>query len=132
MELGRKIVQHSNSPFIKGNYSLSTEGLGRWWSVRDPVSLVFKVYPCGLGEDENESLTMEVLVDCRCQYLLAVAKLSLQITLSMDNGKKFISTRTWRKILKKFVIHDFLPHEVITRNYSKTLDFTFLSFIAYD
>ena len=133
IELGRRIVAHSNSPFIKGNCFLRTEGLAnKLWRVRDPVSLVFKVYPCGLRRDENECLTLEVLVNCRCKDLLSVAKVNLEITLSMDNQRKFISTRTWQKPLRTFRIHDFLPHEVVTRNYSKTLDFTIWAFIAYD
>ena len=131
VELGRRIVEHSNSPFIRGNFSLGTDGVSKI-RLRNPVSLVFKVYPCGLRRDENESLTLEVLVDCRCKDLLAVAKVNLEITLSMESHRKFVSTRKWIKPLRTFRIYDFLPHEVVTRNYGKTLDFAILAFIAYD
>jgi hypothetical protein len=131
IDLGRRIVKHSNCPFIKGNFSLSASGL-KGFSFRKPVSLVFKVYPCGLRGDENESLTLEVVVECRASYLLSMAKVNLEITLSMDRGRRFISTRTWQKPLKTFLIHDFLPHEVVTHSYSRTLDFKILAFIAFD
>ena len=131
--LGQRIVQHSNCPFIKGNFSLQANGLTskKWW-LKNPVSLVFNIFPCGLRKDENESLTLEVLVHCCCKDILSVAKVNLEITVSMDGGKEFISTRTWQQPLRKFRIYDFLPHEVVTRSYCKTLDFTIQAFVAYD
>ena len=126
MGLGQRIVAHSNNPFIKGNFSLAAEGISRG-RLNKPVSLVFKVYPFGLGNDANQSLTLEVTVVCRSNDLRPIARLSLEMTLSMDG--KLISTRSWTKLLKTFWIHDFLPHEIITHSHSKTLDLVIHAFI---
>ena len=130
MGLGQRIVRHSNIPFIKGHFSLTASGIRR--RLRKPVSLIFKVYPFGLGSDENQSLTLETVVECRSEDLRSLAKVNLTVTLSMDSHSKFISTRTWEKPLKTFLIHDFLPHEVITHNDSKTLDLVFEAYITFD
>ena len=128
IELGRRIVEHSNKAFVKGGV-LSVCG-DRWSWFKRPVSLVFKVYPFGLGQDENQCLTFEVFVECRCNDLRSVAKVNLEVQLSMANNCIF--NRSWQKPLKTFRIHDFLPHEMITRSYGKTLDFVILTFLAFD
>ena len=129
MELGQRIVAHSTKAFIKGNFSLTAGGICKW-RLNKPVSLVFKVYPFGLGNDENQSLTLEVVVVCRSSDLRPIARVSLEMTASMDG--KLISTRSWTKSLKTFWIHDFLPHEIITHSHSKTLDLVMQAFITFN
>ena len=130
VELGRRIVTHSNMAFVKGNFSLPASGIK--FRFRKPVSLVLKVYPFGLGKDEKQSLTLEVVVECRSDDLKSIGKLNLTITLSMGNHEQFLSERTWRKDLKTFQIHDFLPHEIITHKQSKSLDIVAEAYITFD
>lgn len=127
VELGQKIVAHSNNAFIKGNFSLTASGVR--FRLRRPVSLVFKVYPFGLDRDENQSLTFETLVECRCNDLRHIGKVNLVISVSME--KQLISTRSWNKPLKTFRIHDFLPHEIITHSSGKTLDLVIEAYVNF-
>ena len=130
LELSRRIVTHSNKPLMKGNFSLTAKGFR--FRFRKPVSLLLKIYPFGLGKDENQSLTLEVVVKCRSDNLKSIGKLNLTITLSMGNHEQFLSETTWKKTLKTFQIHDFLPHEIITHKQSKSLDIVAEAYITFD
>lgn len=130
VDLGQKIIMCCNSALIKGDFSLTASGIK--FRFRKPVSLVFKVYPFGLGKDKNQSLTLEVVVECRSEELKSIGFLNLTIRLSMECEPQFISSRTWKRPLKTFRIHDFLPHEIITHRSSKSLDFNIEAFITFD
>ena len=127
VELGQRIVAHSNTAFIKGNFSLPASGVR--YRLRNPVSLVFKVYPFGVGKDENQSLTLETVVECRCHDLRPIGKVNLVISVSME--KQLISTRSWNKPLRTFMIHDFLPHEIITHSSGRTLDLVMEAYVNF-
>lgn len=131
VDLGQRIIACCNSALIKGDFSLGASGITKFW-FRKPVSLVFRVYPFGLGKDTNQSLTLEVVVECRSEELKSIGFLNLTIHLSMDCDPQFISSRTWKRRLKTFKIYDFLPHEVITHRSSKSLDFKVEAFITFD
>jgi hypothetical protein len=127
VELGRRIVAHSNTAFIKGNFSLPASGVRS--RLRKPVSLVFKVYPFGLGTDENQSLTLQTIVECRSEDLRLIGGVNLEVSVSV--GDQFISTRTWNKPLRTFTIHDFLPHELITHSSGKTLNLVIQAYVHF-
>ena len=129
-DLAQRIVCHSNVPFIRGNFSLKADGIRS--RFRKPVSLVFKIFPYGAGKDENQSLTLEVVVDCRSSELQALGMLNLTTTVSINQGHEFISSKNHRHTLKTFTLHDFLPHEVVTRSPSSTVDFAMEAHITFD
>ena len=128
LELGHKIVAHSNMAFVKGNFSLCASGTR--FRLRKPVSLVFKLYPFGLGKDENHSLTLEIIVECRSDDLKSIGKVYLEISVSMD--EQLISTRSWKMPLKTFKINDFLPHEIVSRSFSKMLNLVIEGYITFE
>ena len=130
VELGKRVVEHCNVAFVKGNFSLNADGMK--FRFRKPVSLVFKVYPYGIGKDQNQSLSLEVLVECRSADLKSLGLLNLVITASMGNRKEFLTSKQLKKPLKTFTIHDFIPHEVITHSHSKWLELSAEAHVSFD
>lgn len=82
-----------------------------------PVTLTFILHACGIGHDKNNSASLEVLVAVdssrKCQPLKQMARVNLEITVQMAEGREFLSTKSVCRELSDFCIHDFLPHEVI-------------------
>ena len=82
-----------------------------------PVTLQFVLHACGVGHDKNNSASLEVLVAVnsarKYQPLKQMARINLEITVQMADGKEFLATRSVCKELSDFCIHDFLPHEII-------------------
>lgn len=128
-ELGERIIRHSNKAFIKGQFSLSADGIK--WRFKKPVTLVFKLYPDGIGQDENQSVSLEVLVECRSSDLKLLGTLNLDVLTSMQERREFVSSKSIQNPLKNFVIHDFLPHEVVTHGKCQFIHFTVEAFISF-
>jgi len=88
--------------------------------------------PNGIGRDADNSMTLEVLVtvERRCLELTEIARLRMNVKILI--GEELVSVKELTQRLVNFTVHDFIPHEIITRTHAKHIDMQFEGYIIYD
>ena len=97
-----------------------------------PVKLVFKLHPNGIGHDTGNAMTLEVTVTVKqgCSELKEMAQLKMNIKIQI--GDEFISVKELTQRLENFLVHDFLPHEVVQQTHGKYTGIEFEGSISFD
>ena len=98
----------------------------------DSVKLTFRLYPYGFGRDEGSFMSMRVCVrvDPR-MYLRDMATVHLKVTTRFPPGE-FVTVRTAANSLEDFVLNDFIPHDIVISETSKTVEFLIEAYLTYD
>ena len=115
-EIGKLITKHTKKTFTN-DFKVEVDGYhGR------PVKLVLRLYPNGIGHDADNSMTLEVLVtvERRCLELTEIARLRMNVKILI--GEELVSVKELTQRLMNFTVHDFIPHEIITRTHAKHID----------
>ena len=125
-EIGTHILKHTNKSFAK-ELKMKVDG----YRCR-PVKLAFKLHPNGIGHDTGNAMTLEVTVTVkqRCSELKEMAQLKMNIKTRI--GKEFISVKELTQRLENFLVHDFLPHEVVQQTHGKYTEIEFEGSISFD
>ena len=125
-EIGTHILKHTNKSFAK-ELKMKVDG----YRCR-PVKLAFKLHPNGIGHDTGNAMTLEVTVTVkqRCSELKEMAQLKMNIKTQI--GKEFISVKELTQRLENFLVHDFLPHEVVQQTHGKYAEIEFEGSISFD
>ena len=97
-----------------------------------PVKLAFKLHPNGIGHDTGNAMTLEVTVTVKqgCSELKEMAQLKMNIKTQI--GEEFISVKELTQRLENFLVHDFLPHEVVQQTHGKYTEIEFVASISFD
>ena len=97
-----------------------------------PVKLAFKLRPNGIGHDTGNAMTLEVTVTVKqgCSELKEMAQLKMNIKTQI--GEEFISVKELTQRLENFLVHDFLPHEVVQQTHGKYTEIEFEGSISFN
>jgi len=125
-EIGKHITKRTKKTFTN-DFRVMVDGYrGR------PVKLELRLCPNGIGRDADNSMTLEVLVtvERRCLELTEIARLRMNVKILI--GEELVSVKELTQRLVNFTVHDFIPHEIITRSHAKHIDMQFEGYIIYD
>ena len=125
-EIGTRILKHMNKSFTK-ELKMKVDGYRC-----KPVKLAFRLHPNGIGHDSGNAMTLEVAVTVRqrCSELKEMAQLRMDIKTQI--GQEFVSVKELTQRLENFLVHDFLPHEIIQQTHAKYTEIEFEGCIIFD
>ena len=85
-----------------------------------------------IGHDTGNAMTLEVTVTVKqgCSELKEMAQLKMNIKTQI--GEEFISVKELTQRLENFLVHDFLPHEVVQQTHGKYTEIEFVGSISFD